>query len=248
MEEAGVRRLIFSSTCATYGMPVRVPIDETHPQDPINPYGRSKLAFEGALRDVARGGKLRAVALRYFNAAGCHPDGSPGRGPRSRGAPHPAGHRRRPGAAAGAHGLRRGLRHARRDLHPRLHPRPGPGPRPRRGPGSAGRRRRLPGLQPGDGDRPIGARGPAARWSASRAARSPAGWGRAGRGILRASWPRRARSVRSWASRPGTRGSTTIVETALRWREAHPRGYAEWPPPRVRPLPAASHHPSSTRC
>jgi UDP-glucose-4-epimerase GalE len=78
MEEAGVQRLIFSSTCATYGMPVRVPMDETHPQDPINPYGRSKLAFEGALRDVARAGKLRAIALRYFNAAGCHPDGSLG--------------------------------------------------------------------------------------------------------------------------------------------------------------------------
>jgi UDP-glucose 4-epimerase len=78
MEEAGVRRLIFSSTCATYGIPVRVPIDETHPQDPINPYGRSKLALEGALRDLAGAGKVRAVALRYFNASGCHTDGSLG--------------------------------------------------------------------------------------------------------------------------------------------------------------------------
>jgi UDP-glucose-4-epimerase GalE len=78
MGEAGVRRLIFSSTCATYGMPVRIPMDETHPQDPINPYGRSKLALEGALKDVAAAGKLRAVALRYFNAAGCHEDGSLG--------------------------------------------------------------------------------------------------------------------------------------------------------------------------
>lgn len=78
MEEAGVRRLIFSSTCATYGMPVRIPMDEAHPQDPINPYGRSKLALEGALRDLAGAGKLRAVALRYFNAAGCHVDGSLG--------------------------------------------------------------------------------------------------------------------------------------------------------------------------
>jgi len=78
MEERGVRRLIFSSTCATYGMPVRVPIDEDHPQAPINPYGRTKLAFEGALRDVAGAGALRAVALRYFNAAGCHPDGTLG--------------------------------------------------------------------------------------------------------------------------------------------------------------------------
>ena len=78
MAERGVRRMIFSSTCATYGMPVRVPIDEDHPQAPINPYGRSKLAFEGALRDLASAGQVRAVALRYFNAAGCHPDGSLG--------------------------------------------------------------------------------------------------------------------------------------------------------------------------
>jgi UDP-glucose 4-epimerase len=74
----GVKKIIFSSTCATYGMPVRVPMDETHPQDPINPYGASKRAFERALLDYSRAGHLRAVALRYFNAAGCHPDGSLG--------------------------------------------------------------------------------------------------------------------------------------------------------------------------
>lgn len=78
MDAAGVRRIIFSSTCATYGMPVRVPMDEEHPQDPINPYGASKLAFERALIDFSRAGRLRALALRYFNAAGCHPDGSLG--------------------------------------------------------------------------------------------------------------------------------------------------------------------------
>lgn len=78
MVEAGVRRIVFSSTCATYGVPVRLPIDETHPQEPINPYGQSKRAFEHALRDLAAAGVLRAVALRYFNASGCHPDGSLG--------------------------------------------------------------------------------------------------------------------------------------------------------------------------
>ena len=78
MAEAGVRKIIFSSTCATYGAPVRLPIDETHPQEPINPYGQSKRAFERALKDLADAGVLRAVALRYFNAAGCHPDGSLG--------------------------------------------------------------------------------------------------------------------------------------------------------------------------
>jgi len=78
MLAAGVRRMIFSSTCAVYGMPVRVPMDEGHPQDPINPYGATKRAFERALLDHARAGLLRATALRYFNAAGCHPDGSLG--------------------------------------------------------------------------------------------------------------------------------------------------------------------------
>jgi UDP-glucose-4-epimerase GalE len=78
MVERGIKRFIFSSTCATYGTPVRVPIDENHPQDPINPYGASKRAFERALLDYSRAGLVRAIALRYFNAAGCHPDGSLG--------------------------------------------------------------------------------------------------------------------------------------------------------------------------
>lgn len=71
MLECGVRKFIFSSTCATYGSPERVPIDEGHPQRPINPYGSSKLMFEQILRwyDAAYG--IRHVILRYFNAAGC---------------------------------------------------------------------------------------------------------------------------------------------------------------------------------
>jgi len=78
MGAAGVRRIVFSSTCAVYGVPVRMPMDEDHPRDPINPYGATKHAFERALSDHARAGLLRAVALRYFNASGCHPDGSLG--------------------------------------------------------------------------------------------------------------------------------------------------------------------------
>jgi UDP-glucose-4-epimerase GalE len=67
---AGVKRVVFSSTCATYGVPTAVPIAESHPQWPINPYGWSKLFVERLLEsyDVAHG--LRFVALRYFNAAG----------------------------------------------------------------------------------------------------------------------------------------------------------------------------------
>src|SRR5881394_2706929 len=70
MIAADVKRLVFSSTCATFGPPERVPIDEETPQRPINPYGESKLAFEKVLKwyDTIHG--LRFVSLRYFNAAG----------------------------------------------------------------------------------------------------------------------------------------------------------------------------------
>jgi UDP-glucose-4-epimerase GalE len=70
-----VPRIVFSSTCAVYGVPLRVPIAEDHPQDPISPYGASKRAFERALFDMSRTGAVRAIALRYFNAAGCDPQG-----------------------------------------------------------------------------------------------------------------------------------------------------------------------------
>lgn len=78
MNEASVRPIVFSSTCATYGVPREVPIPEDHAQQPINPYGESKLFIEKALHwhDVAHG--VRYAALRYFNAAGADPDGEIG--------------------------------------------------------------------------------------------------------------------------------------------------------------------------
>lgn len=72
---AGVDRIVFSSSCATYGVPDRLPIAETTPQVPINPYGRTKLICEGMLADHARAHGLRFAALRYFNAAGADPEG-----------------------------------------------------------------------------------------------------------------------------------------------------------------------------
>ncbi len=75
LRQAGVTRLVFSSTCATYGEPQRVPIDEAHPQQPINAYGETKLAIERALPHLEAACGLRSVALRYFNAAGADPDG-----------------------------------------------------------------------------------------------------------------------------------------------------------------------------
>lgn len=78
MRKHGVPSLVFSSTCATYGPPVRIPIDELHPQAPINPYGRTKLVAEWMLHDYAAAYGLRFVALRYFNAAGADPSGELG--------------------------------------------------------------------------------------------------------------------------------------------------------------------------
>lgn len=72
---ANVDALVFSSTCATYGDPQTVPMDETHPQAPLNPYGHSKLMVEQILRDLDRYCGFRSVILRYFNAAGCDPEG-----------------------------------------------------------------------------------------------------------------------------------------------------------------------------
>lgn len=78
MRQRGVARLVFSSTCATYGVPRQVPITEDEPQNPINPYGRAKLAVEWALADYARAYGLGYAALRYFNAAGADPQGDLG--------------------------------------------------------------------------------------------------------------------------------------------------------------------------
>ena len=70
IRQCGVRQFVFSSTCATYGEPVQMPIDETHPQNPTNPYGRTKLMVEHMLADFDRAFGVKFVSLRYFNACG----------------------------------------------------------------------------------------------------------------------------------------------------------------------------------
>lgn len=75
MKTVGVRRLVFSSTCATYGTPVFLPITENHPQQPINPYGQSKLMSERMILDFGPAHGLQSMILRYFNAAGADPEG-----------------------------------------------------------------------------------------------------------------------------------------------------------------------------
>ena len=78
MVEADVKNFVFSSTCATYGVPETVPIAETLPQKPINPYGASKLMVERILADFDHAYDLKSVCFRYFNAAGADPDGQLG--------------------------------------------------------------------------------------------------------------------------------------------------------------------------
>lgn len=72
---AGINVLVFSSTCATFGDPVSLPMSETHPQAPLNPYGRSKLMVEQALADYDRYVGFKSAVMRYFNAAGADPQG-----------------------------------------------------------------------------------------------------------------------------------------------------------------------------
>jgi UDP-glucose-4-epimerase GalE len=76
--DAGIRRFVFSSTCAVYGIPGQIPITEQTPREPVNPYGASKLFFENALEAYGRAYGLRSVSLRYFNAAGADEGGEIG--------------------------------------------------------------------------------------------------------------------------------------------------------------------------
>lgn len=78
MREHGIHNMVFSSTCATYGIPQYVPIDEEHPQNPINPYGFSKVVVEHVLKDYDRAYGLKSIVFRYFNAAGADPNGALG--------------------------------------------------------------------------------------------------------------------------------------------------------------------------
>jgi UDP-glucose 4-epimerase len=78
MLACGVKKFVFSSSCATYGVPAALPIAETAPQAPINPYGQTKLDVENALKALARAKGLSFAALRYFNAAGASEDGAIG--------------------------------------------------------------------------------------------------------------------------------------------------------------------------
>ncbi len=78
MQRHGVTRFILSSTCASYGNPQFIPMNESHPQEPVNPYGASKWMLERVIKDCGTAWGLKAVFLRYFNASGCDPEGEIG--------------------------------------------------------------------------------------------------------------------------------------------------------------------------
>ncbi|MEW6710058.1 MAG: NAD-dependent epimerase/dehydratase family protein, partial [Candidatus Riflebacteria bacterium] len=78
MQRHQVKKLVFSSSCATYGVPDQVPITESQSQHPVNPYGNTKLIMEMMMRDHSEAGKIDYAALRYFNAAGASVDGEIG--------------------------------------------------------------------------------------------------------------------------------------------------------------------------
>ena len=78
MVDAGVHDFVFSSTCATYGDPIRMPLDESHPQHPVNPYGESKFFVERILHWYSQAYRIHFAALRYFNASGADPEGEIG--------------------------------------------------------------------------------------------------------------------------------------------------------------------------
>ena len=136
--ECGVKKFVFSSTCATYGPPDRVPMTEDLPQRPINPYGESKLMFEKMLHLVSPDPRAGVRRLSLFQRRRRQREirrTSP-----HRDAPHPQRPQGRAGPDAAVRDLRHGLSHARRHVHSRLHPhrRPGAGAHPRPGAGQAG--------------------------------------------------------------------------------------------------------------
>ena len=78
MLEFGVKKIVFSSSCAIYGIPIKIPIPESHSLNPINPYGMTKLIFEKILKDYERAYRMKYISLRYFNAAGADESGKIG--------------------------------------------------------------------------------------------------------------------------------------------------------------------------
>ena len=132
MRAAGVDRIVFSSSCATYGNPAALPLTEDHPQNPISPYGYTKLVIEHALADYSHAYGLGYAALRYFNASGAAADGTIGEDHDPETHLIPLILQVALGQREYGRRLWHRLSHARRHLHSRLHPRRRSGDCPRR--------------------------------------------------------------------------------------------------------------------
>ena len=149
MRATGVGRIVFSSSAAVYGAAHTPLIEEDQPLRPVNAYGETKRAFEGALDWYARAYDMAAVSLRYFNAAGASEERGEDHRPETHLIPNML-----KAAMGGEHAqdLRHRLRHSRRDVHPRLHPRSRSGRCPHQCPGDDCRgERHAHCLQPGVG-------------------------------------------------------------------------------------------------
>ena len=224
----GVGRVVFSSTAAVYGDPDSTPIPEDAPLRPINPYGESKRAFEGALALVRP--RLRAAHREPSLLQRRRRDRRARRGPRPRDAPDPERARGGRGHPR-ADGLRRRLPDAGRHLHPRLHPRRRPRRRAPAGDRGDGARRpadrRLPRLQPRDRRRLLDPRGHRGRGTGRRARRSRTPSGRAGRATRRCWWRQPNGRPRSSAGRRRRPSLDEMVGSAWAWRQRHPGGYPD---------------------
>ena len=226
---AGVRRVVFSSTAAVYGVPDRTPIEEDDALRPINTYGETKRTFEGALRWYGQAYGFRSVILRYFNVAGAT---------ERLGEVHRPETHLIPNVLLAAEGgppltlfgddyptpdgtpirdyihvsdlARRAPRRAARDRSRR------------RADGTCRGRLRTARLQPRDVERLLGARCARARPRRSPAARSRTPSGRAARAIPRCWWPPTPAPARSSAGRRAARASTEMIGSAWAWRRAHP--------------------------
>ena len=205
MRAAGVGRLVFSSTAATYGEPPVDLITEDTPNLPVNAYGNSKLTIDRMLADEARAHGLAAVSLRYFNVAGA--SGDAGRGPHARDAPDPAGAAGGGGQAPVGRDLRHRLPDAGRHGGARLRARRGSRDRARAGAGE-GRAGAPRHLQPRVRAGLLGARGDRRRAGGDRARDRGRARSRAGRAIRRSWWPPTRRLAPGWAGRPSGRWRT----------------------------------------
>ena len=223
MREAGVRRLVFSSTCAVYGEPDQVPMREDIPAAPVNAYGNSKLAIDRMIGDECRAHGLAAASLRYFNVAGARGDLGEDHEPETHLIPLVL--RAAAGVSDHVKVLRDRLPDPRRHGRARLHPRRGPRRRARHG---ARRRRARPprDLQPRHRARLLGQAG-----RRGRPPRDRAGDPRA-RGAAPPRRPAGAGGLQRPASASSSAGSPAksldeMIADAWAWHQAHPDGYGD---------------------